>query len=73
MTLRNYAQEFVDYLCKKIPDINQSTLMEIAEFAAMKAHNYALDEIKRNNKSWYEGLKRSDDLYMQVIKRCKHG
>ena len=72
MTLGNYAQEFVDYLCKKIPDINQATLMEIAEFATMKACNYANDEIKRNNKSWYDGFKRSEDLYMQVAKRCNH-
>ena len=69
MTLGNYVQEFVDYLCKKIPDINQATLMEIAEFAAMKAQNYVYDEVKKNNQSWYEGMKRHDDLYLQLMKR----
>lgn len=73
MTLGEYAQEVVDYLSKKIPDINMSTAMEIAEFATMKANNYAQDEIKANNKSWYDGIKRYDDLILKFMRGNKYG
>lgn len=71
MTLGDYAQEVVDYLCKKIPDINPATAIEIAEFATMKANNYAQDEIKANNRSWFNGMKRHDDLYLKLMKKEK--
>lgn len=69
MTLGNYAQEVVDYLCKKIPDINPATALEIAEFATMKAYNYAQDEIKTINKSWYKGMKDHDEFLHKLYER----
>ena len=68
MTLGNYAQEVVDYLCNKIPDINPSTAMEIAEFAAMKANNYAQDMLKENNNRWLKSTERSNELYLKFLK-----
>jgi hypothetical protein len=69
MTLVDYAQELVDYLCKKIPDINPATAIEIAEFATMKAGNYAQDEIKANNKSWYDSMKKHDEFLHMLYER----
>jgi hypothetical protein len=68
MTLGEYAQEFVDYLCKKLPDINQATAMEIAEFATMKANNYAYDMVKENNDRWFKSTERSNELYSKFMK-----
>lgn len=62
MTLGEYAQEVVDYLFKKIPDINPATAIEIAEFATMKANNYTQDEINANNKSWHDSMKKHDEF-----------
>ena len=69
MTLGEYAKEVVDYLCKKIPDINPATALEIAEFAAMKANNYAQDEIKNNNSSWYDAMKKHDEFLYKFYER----
>lgn len=69
MTLGDYAQEVVDYLCKKIPDINPATILEIAEFATMKANNYAQDEIKKNNQSWFDAMKKHDEFLHKLYER----
>lgn len=69
MTLGNYAQEVVDYLFKKIPDINPATAIEIAEFATMKANNYAQDEIKNNNASWFDAMRKHDEFLYKLYER----
>ena len=69
MTLGEYAQEVVDYLFKKIPDINPATAIEIAEFLTAKANNYAQDEIKANNESWYDGMKKHDEFLHKLYER----
>ena len=71
MTLGEYAQEVVDYLCKKLPDINPATIVEIAEFVTAKASNYAQDDIKKNNQSWFGGMKRHDEFYLELMKKGK--
>ena len=71
MTLGEYAQEFVDYLCKKLPDINTATAMEIAEFATMKACNYAYDEIKKYDDRWWRYTNRYEDYLSKIIKKEK--
>ena len=71
MTLHEYTQEVIDYLCKKLPDVNVATLYEIAEFFAMKTSNYAQDEIKTNNQSWFGNMKRYDDFWIKLMKKEK--
>lgn len=58
MTLNEYSQEVLDYMVKKLPDVNTATLCEIAEFFALKSHNFASDMVTENNKQWHEELKR---------------
>ena len=68
MTLIEYTQAVVDYLAKKLPDINPATLCEIAEFFAMKTHNYTQDELKKNNEQWLDNMKRYDEWYLHLMK-----
>lgn len=69
MTLGDYAQEIVDYLCKKIPGIDPATVLEVAEFATMKANNYVQDEIKKNNSSWFDAMKKHDEFLYKLYER----
>ena len=73
MTLGEYAQEVVDYLCKKIPGIDPATVIEIAECLTAKTANYAQDEIKENNKNWFDTLKQHDNFYINLIKGKTYG
>ena len=70
MTLNEYAQEVLDYMVKKLPDVNPATLCEIAEFFAMKSHNFANDMIAENNKSWHEHLKRDEKHMDRLLERA---
>ena len=58
MTLNEYSQEVLDYMIKKLPDVNQATLYEVTEFFVMKSNNFATDMIAENNTRWQEELKR---------------
>ena len=69
MTLGDYAQEITNYLCKKLPCVDTATILEIAEFAAMKANNYTQDEIKKNNESWYDAMKKHDEFLHKLYER----
>jgi hypothetical protein len=69
MTLHEYTQEVVDYLCKKLPNVNVATILEIAEFFTMKTNNYSWDEIKKNNASWYNGIQKHDEFLHKIYER----
>lgn len=71
MTLNELTQEVVDYLTKKLPDVNQATLLEIAEFFVMKSNNYASDMVVKNSETWLKHMKRNDEWYLEMIKRYK--
>lgn len=67
MTLTKYVSEIDDYLVKKLPDTNHATLCEIAEFFAMKSHNYATDCVLECEKIWREELNRSNKKYDDLL------
>ena len=69
MTLNEYAQEVVDYLYKKLPDINPATLCEIAEFFVMKSSNFANDQIAESNKVMQKIFKRHDEQWMKILEK----
>ena len=69
MTLNDFTKDVADYLCKKLPDANAATLLEIAEFTTMKAYNYAQDEIKASYEKWFDGQKKSNDLFLKYIEK----
>lgn len=69
MTLNEFAQDVVDYLYKKLPDVNEATLLEIAELMTAKAFNYAQDELKASNEKWSEQFRKSNEVYFDWIKR----
>lgn len=71
MELHEYTQEVVDYMAKKLPDVNPATLCEIAEFFVMKTSNYTSDMIAKNNKQWWKHIQRNDEFYIEFMKRCK--
>ena len=66
MELNKYTQEVVDYLCKKLPDVNVATILEIAEFFVMKSNNYSQDQIKKHDEHWLDQMKRHDDFYSKL-------
>jgi len=67
MTLNEYAQEVFDYMAKKLPDINQATLLEIVEFFAMKSNNFVSDKIEESNKEWRKEFDRYDKKWQIFI------
>ena len=71
MTLNEYSQEVLDYMVKKLPDVNPATLCEIAEFFAMKSNNFAYDMIAKNSEQWLKHIERNDKWYLEMMKRCK--
>lgn len=71
MTLEKYTQEVFDYMTKKLPDVNQATLCEIAEFFAIKSNNFAYDMIAKNSEQWLKHIERNDKWYLEMMKRCK--
>ena len=71
MELHEYTQEVVDYLVKKIPDVNTATLYEIAEFFTMKTNNYTSDMITKNSEQWLKHMQKNDEFYIEVMKRYK--
>jgi hypothetical protein len=68
MTLEKYAQEVLDYMVNKLPDVNHATLCEIVEFFVMKTNNYAQDVLNKNNEQWLDNIKRHDDWYLKIMK-----
>ena len=73
MTQNEYAQEVFDYMVKKLPDVNQATLLEITEFFVMKSNNYASDMVAKNSETWLKHMKRNDEWYLEMLKRYKCG
>ena len=71
MTLNEYSQEVFDYMVKKLPDVNQATLCEIAEFFAMKSNNFAYDMMTKNSEQWLKYIRKNDDFYIELMKRYK--
>lgn len=71
MTLNEYSQEVLDYMVKKLPDVNPATLCEIAEFFAMKTSNYTSDMIVKNGEWWLKHIESNNKLYLEMMKRCK--
>ena len=71
MTLVEYTQEVLDYMVKKLPDVNHATLCEIAEFFAMKSNNFAYDMTAKNSEQWIKHIERNDKWYLEIMKRCK--
>ena len=71
MTLGDYAQDIVNYLSSKLPGVEAYTLLEIAEFAAMKANNYASDESKKRDEMWMAHLKKNDEQWIKLMKKEK--
>lgn len=69
MTLSEYTQEVIDYMVKKLPDVNPATLCEIAEFFTMKTNNYTYDTMNENNKQWLRHMQRNDEFYIEWIKK----
>ena len=69
MTLNEYTQEVVDYLHKKLPDINPATLCEIAEFFVMKSHNFATDIVAENNKAMQKMFNNYDKKWIKLLER----
>jgi hypothetical protein len=68
MTLTKFVQEVVDYLYNKVPDMNAATMLEIAEFVAMKANNYATDMVKDNSERWLDYIRKNDEWYLKILK-----
>lgn len=71
MTLDEYTKEVFDYMVKKLSDVNQATLYEIAEFFVLKSNNFAFDRVAENNKQWLETMKRNDNFYIKLIEGYK--
>lgn len=69
MTLNEYTQEVFDYMYKKLPDVNQATLLEITEFFVMKSNNFAFDRVAENYEQWQKYTKQSNDLYIKMLER----
>ena len=69
MTLNEYAQDVLDYMIKKLPDVNQATLIEITEFFIMKSNNFSADKIAENNQEWQNALKRHDKRWDKFIEK----
>lgn len=67
MTLNDFSQDVVTYLCNKLPDVNIATLSEIAEYITAKTHNYAQDEKQAAYEKWFEGQKKANDLFLKYI------
>ena len=69
MTLNDFTQDIANYLCKKLPDVNVATLLEIAEFTTMRAYNYTQDEIKEASIKWCDQQKKANDLFLKYIEK----
>ena len=69
MTLIEFAQSIADYLCNKIPDVDEATITEIAELVTTKTFNYTQDELKKSNEEWQNRLEKQNDMYINWIKR----
>lgn len=69
MTLNDFAKEVSDYMYKKLPDVNAATILEIAEFTTMKAHNYTIDELEIANEKWCKYQDQANKLYLKYIEK----
>lgn len=69
MTLNEYAQEVFDYMVKKLPDVNQATLLEITEFFIMKSNNFATDMVAKHNEDWRKELDRYNKRWDRFIEK----
>lgn len=69
MTLNKYAQEVLDYMIKKLPDVNQATLIEITEFFIMRSNNFAADKIAEHNQTWQKALQEHDRRWDKLIEK----
>ena len=69
MTLHEYVQEVFDYMVKKLPDVNQATLYEIAEFFVLKCNNFASDAIAENNERWLKEFDRYNRQWDKLIEK----
>lgn len=57
MTNEKFVEELARYIGSKFPEADIHTVMEAAEFCAMKASNWALDLVIERDKAWERTLK----------------
>jgi hypothetical protein len=69
MTLEKYTQEVFDYMCKKLPDVNQAVLYEVAEFFVLKSNNFAYDMIAENNTRWLKEFERYNKQWDRLVEK----
>lgn len=69
MTFEKYVYEVYDYLHAKLPDTNDATLCEIAEFFVMKSNNFAHDMIEKNNEMWRKEFERSNKQFDKLLEK----
>lgn len=69
MTLNEYTQEVFDYMVKKLPDVNQATLLEITEFFVMKSNNFANDVVAEHNNLWLKEFERYNKQWDRLIEK----